>query len=141
MSAPAPLAEAEAAAAAGDAERVRSLFVLADGAVLPDAERFRWCLLLIEAGAFEEAQASIDRLGDATARATVASLLAASDAPPGAADEADDVDLRPADAAHAGEDLVASFLRWFGGRRDLYAAQWSTSRSRRRWCGGISRDG
>ncbi len=127
------LAAAEVACAAGDtAEVLRLAGSLASQ--LSENERLRWCLLLAEAG-HEEAAAdlggalataeSIARLADALAEEEVC------DEAPEAGDDEEPIDLRPRSGAPADAAAVASFLRFFGGRRDLYARQWFDESRRR----------
>jgi hypothetical protein len=79
-----PLALAEAAAAEGDAGRIRELFAPVDGPGLPEAERLCWCLLLVESGAFDSARAALQGLTDPGAPVTVEALLATTPEVPSA---------------------------------------------------------
>lgn len=151
MTSPRPdlLQEALAAAAEGDTERVRRLGTEA-GVPQDPRESFRWWLVLTEAGAddlaaplaerlrgteFEDRMAKV--LGDAAAVSPAAA--AASAAPPAAesatndAAEDDPLDPRLIDPRGnvRGAGHAEAFLRWFGGRRDLYARQWFDERRRR----------
>jgi hypothetical protein len=131
MSGDDPLASAEAAAAAGDAAGVLDALEGLDAGNLDDAARLRAALLLLEAGACERADAVAAGLGDPILRERWASVASASPEPEPAVFEDDDVDLRPSPGSAPDEGLVSSFLRWFAGRRDLYAVQWHDETRRR----------
>lgn len=127
------LAAAGAALADGDPEKVAELWVVASaGRVGPEA-RFRWALLLVEAGERDRALAACAELADASLTRKVRSVL---DDESETDDEAEDVfDVTDSVLREAAPDsdqaVIELFLRWFGGRRDLYARQWFDERRRR----------
>lgn len=97
-----------------------------------DADRFEAALLLAEHGHLEGARSAGERIGDGALAAELAALLAGE---PGDALDGDDDDdgwkeLEPRHATRS-EQLEELFLRWFGGRRDLYASQWHDERRQR----------
>ncbi len=113
------LREAADALARGDLEAARrSLLAIAPPAREPD--RRRWQLLLVEAGATDEA--ALEAIGPLAT--PPASELDAEE------DELDRAELVRA-AGPADADLITAFQRWFGGRPDLYARQWFDARRRR----------
>jgi hypothetical protein len=129
------LQEARLASASGQVDRVRELYALVASAALSDRELVLWVLLLAEVGHQVEARAAADRIVDAEARGRLRSLLEPGPlvpVAPTASDETDDADpgsdpFEPDAPAHRPPEdaqAVASFLRWFGGRRDLHARQW-----------------
>lgn len=144
------LRQAEAAAADGDVERVRALWGECSEPG-DDAERFRWWLLLTEAGAVDLAAPLGDRLRGTRFASRVAAVMgAAEEAGPAAAaggeggaveatggggpaveDDPLDPQLTDPRAKARGSGDAEAFLRWFGGRRDLYARQWFDERRRR----------
>lgn len=150
---PEPLARAEAAAADGDVERVRALWQeRGDG--VDDAERFRWWLLLTEAGATDLAGPLAERLrptrfgprldvvlggpiaaasGKASPETNLPAVEGTAHDASSTAVEDDPVDPQLVDprARPRGSGDAEMFLRWFGGRRDLYARQWFDERRRR----------
>jgi hypothetical protein len=105
-----------------------------DESTVTDDALERWALSLGEVGAFDEAAVAVGRIVDADRRCRLQRLLAedASEDDPHAGDESaeDDLPLRESPRA-ADEAVVATFLRYFGGRRDLYAQQWYDERRRR----------
>jgi hypothetical protein len=130
MSADDPLVRARAALATGDVDAVAAAY---DGITPASPDAFEWLLLLVEAGHLERARKLTSLLrGDEADKA--ASLL--SDEPPW--DEDDDADS-PFTVAEAtsrttpdgDRDTLESFLRWFGGRRDLYSRAWVDERRHR----------
>ncbi len=96
----------------------------------PDARELA-TLLLAEAGDDAGARVMAGTLGDGpTASAVRAALAAGPPDDPADVDGGEDdepPDARPVAAAH-GEEAVALFSRFFGGRRDLYARQWFDER-------------
>lgn len=132
------LFEAWDAASQGDRERVLELFSRVDLAALGDTERLRWCLLLAEAGELKPARDLATTVADPSGVELLRSLLGpeAFPKPDAVAEDEEDgfdpfaLDLPPR-ARPADERIVELFLRWFGGRRDLYARQWFDERRRR----------
>jgi hypothetical protein len=121
----------EAAAAAGEWDRLREL--LRASPPRDDHERRRWWLLLASAGLLAEAEAVASSLADPNLAADAHRLLAGEAPAADPAPEPDDVfalDHGPA-PRRAADTTVETFLRWFGGRRDLYARQWYDERRRR----------
>lgn len=117
----------------GDTGAVVRLFD--EAAPSDDAEYAAWCVLLLQAGESELARALVPRITDTEQRARIEGVLAPEHvAPRSDADDEEDaldaLELRrqsgPADA-----DVVRAFLRWFGGRTDLYAVQWHDEKRRR----------
>lgn len=134
---------ARSAVAQGDTDRVLALFERhacgADG-----ASRMAWALLLVEAGWIERAQEQLATLPPEL-RARVERVLADGENADCAREE-----CVPARKTGEGEDdpyavgdevvrpratedrrAVETFLRWFGGRRDVYAKAWYDERRRR----------
>jgi hypothetical protein len=125
------LRAAEVAAAEGETERVAQLFAGVEGVALGPEEAWRWLLLLVEAGHVDTARGLAERLRGSPLEARAAEMLA-DEAPPeepddGLLDAPEGPPRRP--EQHARE--VDLFLRWFGGRRDLYARQWYDEKRRR----------
>lgn len=123
------------ALAEGDVCAFREAF---DAAPAPvgDAERAAWCALLVEAGELELARDLASTIDDDGQRALIESLLDFDPIPPPGEEDADDEaldaqDLRPMRRGPADGNVVRDFLRWFGGRSDLYALQWYDERRRR----------
>lgn len=110
---------ASAAADAGDYDRVAALFRSVAVDTLSAATAAAWRDLLLESGAADLA-------------ATIAAPPAPVEEPVDGADDdftefdpgAADDDRRPA----VPPDLLRAFLRWFGGRGDVYARQWYDAR-------------
>jgi hypothetical protein len=117
------LRSAQAAVAAGEIDAVRGMLREAESAGIAPEERREWALLLVQAGLIEEAQ----RLGgsEEIARTLLADPPEEEAEPSWAEPELGPLmpEVRPAE--------TALFLRWFGGRRDLYARQWFDERRRR----------
>lgn len=144
------LARAEAALAAGDLADALAAWEAVQEARLDERLRYRWALVLVEAGALGEAAALLPGLSDPDLAFRLRAVLGPealpgpgpdgapgepSDGPP-AEPEDDEDDPLGADVAVARDtpadaEAVAAFLRWFGGRRDLYARQWYDERRRR----------
>jgi hypothetical protein len=128
---PSPLLlQARDALCEGDADRVLSLFSSAP----PGEDLHAWVLTLIEAGHEQVARAQAERLSPQQ-KAHVLGLLddALADTQP-VEDDADpfavaDETLRPRAVVDA--ELVALFLRFYGGRRDVYAKAWYDERRKR----------
>lgn len=120
------LARAAAAASLGKFGSVASLFATTKPDLLSESERVQWRLLLLEAG--EETLAGT--LGrSAVEETTVDSAIV--DEPRDADPDDLDEELRGSDQRAQDRDGAELFLRWFGGRRDLYARQWFDERRRR----------
>ena len=124
------LVAAEEAAASGDVERVRKLSATLNVQALDDALAYRWWLLLVSSGLDACAAPLAERLSQGPFAERVA---AAAAAPPLDADESDLIDppVTPLRTEPDDTVVVNLFLRWFGGRRDIYARQWYDERRRR----------
>jgi hypothetical protein len=114
------------AADEGDYERIPALFAAAREAGLSSEDAARWRRLLIEAGHFELAAAVSGRTAEEPAAADEGGAQHAGE-------ESDDVlDFEPGARSVAAPlvapEIVASFLRWFAGRGDVYARQWYDAR-------------
>ncbi|MFO0649314.1 MAG: hypothetical protein U0326_23930 [Polyangiales bacterium] len=96
-----------------------------------DTARWRWFLLLVEAGDEPRACGALAGVTDEALRARGRGLLSGADEPLIAADADDALPSRIGEAGDADAATVELFLRWFGGRRDLYARQWWDERRRR----------
>ncbi|MCA9678502.1 MAG: hypothetical protein KC464_25980 [Myxococcales bacterium] len=124
-----------AAAAAGDLATVADWF--AARAPCDDEQALQWWLLLVSLGLTSVAEPLFRRLAEGPHAAAVARVVeSAADGlepvsgPGGGEDPLLDIALPAAERAND-EELVAHFLTWFGGRRDLYARQWYDERRRR----------
>jgi hypothetical protein len=124
------LRAAELAAAEGDAARVSELYAGASG--IDEGTGLRWGLLLAEVGRSDLAAEVAAKLAGSAPGAHLAEVLA------GGADEidpeTDDHWLEPPvviPRPGRDEPTAELFIRWFGGRRDLYARQWFDERRRR----------
>ncbi len=125
-----PLAEARQALCAGDDARVLALLTDAWPHAHDDARR-AWVLLAAEAGHLSVARELVQQMPEPE-RARLLELLADDPAPPDEEDTAFVVDpgvLHRRTASDARE--IELFLRWFAGRRDLYAKAWYDERRRR----------
>lgn len=87
-----------------------------------DDDRARWALRFLEVGDVARAAAIAAQILDPARAAEMVELLGE---PPGSEDEEEAISLPPRDDAPDAEGKLPDlFLRWFGGRRDLYARQW-----------------
>lgn len=126
------LEQARSAAADGDAERVGQLFQRSRSTDSSEAELVSWSLLLAESGLVAEALAAARSIKEGTTRDQILRLLSVErtaqiDEENGLFEE---IALeRPAISSSA--RVVELFLRWFGGRRDIYARQWYDERRSR----------
>jgi hypothetical protein len=114
------LARFFAAAAEGDVDGVRAALAGLEPSQLDASGRTRVALVLVEVG--EEAEAR--RLAADTPE--LAGLWEKGHAAEVAGDGLDEADgeLAPGGRRAEPKSLAEPFLRWFGGRRDLYAKQW-----------------
>lgn len=123
---------ARAAAAEGQYDSVRALFHRAEEAGLVKGRERAWALLLVEAGAWEEAS----RLGPLP-RFAGTTEEAAAEASSDRAGEDEFLRFEPAprqreeSAPGLPAGLVEGFLHWFAGRADVYARQWYDARNDR----------
>ncbi len=111
---------AAAAADAGDYDRVVALFQSVAVDQLDDFAGRRWRDLLLEAGA-----------NDLAVSLPGAPVVAESDQGDAADEDFTDFDPGPAEEVRPQPlpaDLVRAFVRWFGGRADVYARQWHDAR-------------
>jgi hypothetical protein len=119
------LALARRAADAGAYQQVRDLFAAACAASMTAEDAARWQLLLLEAGDVEGAQEAARRSG-----AGAVAALATDDVSEGEDDGF--LDFEPGERtprnAAVPEPMVATFLRHFAGRADVYARQWHDAR-------------
>jgi hypothetical protein len=128
---------AERCAVEGDVAGVWEACQAALAKEMSDAERFEWALLLAQVGLLPEARSVAQTIGDAARSEKVRALLSEHEARPSAdsatceEDEWLDVDLRTPGGPRRRPEEVDLFLRWFGGRRDVYARQWFDERRRR----------
>ena len=128
------LGRAGAAAADGDVAMVVELASRACTADLDDAARVCWALLLCEVGEPEQAAAIAAQVVEVEERERLLAITSENiETPePDWAEEDDDAsELVPVEGGPTDRDLVDRFLRFFGGRRDLYARQWYDERRRR----------
>jgi hypothetical protein len=116
------------ALAEGDPERVAAF--CDEAAPGDDPARLRWALLLMEAGDTLRAHALCEAITAPSLRDTLRALLAPAEDLPEVIDD-DPLPLRLGEQGDADNAAVNEFLRWFGGRRDLYARQWWDERRRR----------
>jgi hypothetical protein len=132
------LVAAREAAASGDLDRLRELLVERlelDAAPLETDEARRWLLLLVEQGAPDEdfgrlVARTTDREPLEELRRELAEPEPVADASPDPDDELD-LGLRTDDRGRLPDATLDRFLRFFGGRRDLYARQWFDAARRR----------
>lgn len=132
MSASELLAHFETALAEGRLDDLPDLITQFDVAAASNEERYRWALNLLLAGYVQQAQTVSAALSDENLRARLDAVLADS----AASEPADDdpfavepaVTRSPEQAERA---CVPSFLRLFGGRRDVHARAWYDERRRR----------
>ncbi len=128
------LSRARAALAAGDVDAVAAAF---DGAVVEpaSADAYVWLLLLVEAGLIGRARSLTALLREPEAEK--AKALLADELPWDEDDDEDSAFTVKEAAARAAPDgdreTLETFLRLFGGRRDLYAKAWVDERRHR--CG------
>jgi hypothetical protein len=116
-------------AAEGDVEAVRSIADRACAELVDDHERLRWCLILAEVGDIDRARALAAPISKPDLRLEIEAVLRPHD---GVDVEIESMDeLFEHDGSEPGTELVELFLRWFGGRRDLYARQWYSDRRKR----------
>ncbi len=122
---------ARQAAAQGRYDAVPALFAQARAAGFVAEHAREWQLILLEAGAIEEA-AQLGPLPAAAAGAVATAPLASE-----AGDEEEFLRFEPAPrqkeepTASVPEALVSAFLQWFAGRADVYARQWYDARNDR----------
>lgn len=114
----------------------------ADGALraLRDVDRDGWsnaehaaaALMFVEAGDESAAREIVAALNDVQLAGRLAATLDLTDGDGGVEGDHEDDDDEPPDArpvaAAVRDEAVATFLRFFGGRRDLYARQWHDER-------------
>jgi hypothetical protein len=125
MSAHVDIELAEKALAHGEVEEAARLLRGVRPADLCPDELSRACLVLVGAGEVELARDWSLLLDDNPGRATVLRVLGDDvGTPADANDDDNDDDVRPPAALPAVDEAVLLFLRWLGGRRDLYAKQW-----------------
>ncbi|HOT12774.1 MAG TPA: hypothetical protein PK710_23545, partial [Polyangiaceae bacterium] len=131
MNASVALNQAKSALSVGDVQQVLDLFCRI---VATESDLFPWILLLIEAGHLHVASEHADKLRfDEQAR--IRELLQEESGDwegqgdPGDAYGIDDEVLRP--RAEVQEELISLFLRFYGGRRDIYAKAWYDERRKR----------
>lgn len=124
------LDDADRALYDGDAGEATRLALATE--LTSDRDRLRCARLLAMAGAIDEATAMATRIDDAAARRELEMELRE---PTLAVDDDEDdepLDLRRPQISSGGDpEIVAAWLRWFGGRRDLYARQWWDERRQR----------
>lgn len=125
-------AERRAARALADGDVNEVLRALADAAVDDDDARARWALMLLEAGEIERAAELAEKLSPRE-RAKLEPLLEVDRVPlrteeDDEEDALDAIELRPVRGGAEDAAVVREFLRFFGGRRDLYAQQWHDAR-------------
>ena len=138
------LLAAESCVSEGDPDGVVAAWRASRPEQTRDAERVLWAVLLARAGAFAEAREAIVRVADAAERARLELLLADDSGESTLADpsttngfdafaELDELDGELSTGAERAEDagVCQEFLRWFGGRRDLYSRQWYDEHRRR----------
>lgn len=120
------LDEAQRALSEGDAARVLELFL-----TVAPADRPRWAMVLLEAGHVEAVQALLPELPPDLHRSLL-DLMADEDAVPPPSDDPFDVpDEQLRRRADIDRELVDLFLRFYGGRRDIYAKAWYDERRKR----------
>lgn len=123
------LRAAEAATAEGDLERARELMASSSEIGTSDEERFRYGLLLVLIGRSDEAAKLAPAIADPELRRRLEeTLVEHADEPLADEDVDDDIDASPIEQARADEGVMARFLEFFGGRRNLYARQWYDER-------------
>lgn len=134
------LSNARTALIEGRPDAVVRLWRELDLTTAPPPASYQWFLLLIEAGALQEARQLASRF-EGTDLETRARSLLSEESPPEKpshlADDEDDSDdeidlaiLRP-EAPSSDQKVVELFLRLFGGRRDIFAQQWYDERRHR----------
>lgn len=131
---PDPFEVAVALAARGDVDALLEAWSTRDAGAADDQESARWALLLGEAGLLDAARTETGRIGDARLRGELDALLADADpaeAPGDTALDADDLVTSRDDGPSPDAVVVETFLRFFAGRRDLYAQQWFDERRKR----------
>ena len=123
------LVEARAALSGGDERRAMEI-ARQIWPETPENTRGEWIILAIEAG---EVQWALERIAQVPepARTLIQTILDDTSEPGDASDpyEVDATVLRP--KAQADRETVELFLRFFGGRRDVYAKAWFDDRRRR----------
>jgi hypothetical protein len=124
---------AEAAAAMGDAEAVAARFAEAAGSLRADEEAYRWALLLLEVGHQESVESLRQQFAGTEVAGRIGNLLE-QDETAEVDEKGDDLldpELAPPEQRSRDEGTIDLFLRWFGGRRDIYARQWFDERRKR----------
>ena len=136
-------------AEAGDLDALRRVFAGAPPS--SDADRLRWCCLFLEVGARDDAAALAAAVECPSEASRAWALLGteepssrglsavpqrsgerSEEAPEPEGDAGWEPDLPPRDvSAERDQETIELFLRWFGGRRDLYARQWYAESRRR----------
>lgn len=128
------LAEIERALAEGDLDRVRELWRGVGPVPADPAVAFRCYLALTEAGFDAEAEALLPTLAGGPLEDQARRLLTHEDGTEDAGQEQDallDPEVVLPEIALPDREVTSLFLRWFGGRRDLYARQWFDEKRRR----------
>ena len=126
------LDRARDAIANGNVELVREIWSSASRDHPCDVERYQWFLLLLEAGAEAEATEVASSLVGTKHERSTRELLADIEEPRrGDDDDVIDLSVLRGPAPSSDARVTEAFLRWFGGRGDLYAQQWWDERRRR----------
>jgi hypothetical protein len=122
------------AAAASDFEAVLSAFRALDPEALPDDDRFAWIVVLAQAMHLETAAALLASIRSDDLALRARAILEEAHGPEPGEDPDDpfevEIERRPVDAERQ-RAVVEAFVRFFAGRRDIYAKAWFDEKRRR----------